>query len=317
MGAVSAWPGMRAAVTGAAGFVGANLCRRLVAEGARVHPLVRSTTDHWRLDDVASSLSWHMADLTDRAMTFAALDASAPHVVFHCAVSSAYRGDLTLADQVASGVLSTAHVAQWAAENGARVVVLGSSLEYGRMSHPARESDPLRPLVPRGAVKAASTVLVEQQVRSGALDGVVLRVFSVYGPWEALHRLVPTAIAAALYGRVLPLTRPGLSRDLVFVDDVIEACLCAATAEGLTASTFNVGSGRQVTNEALVQAVEDVLGVSIRTDVGAYPNHPADCELWCANTSLASSELGWTAATPLDEGLRRTATWIRDRPEGQ
>ncbi len=317
MGAVGAWPGVHAAVTGAAGFVGANLCRRLLAKGASVHALVRATSDRWRLDDVAGLLTWRLADLTDRATTVAALDASAPHVVFHCAVSSAYRGDLTLAEQASSGVLSTAHVADWAADNGVRLVVLGSSLEYGRMSRPARESDSLRPLVTRGAVKAASTMLVEQQVRSGALDGVVLRVFSAYGPWESTHRLVPQAIAAALNGRVLPLTRPGLCRDFVFVDDVVAACLCAAMAEGLTVPTFNVGSGHQVTNEALVQAVEEALGVSIRTDVGAYPDHPADSELWCADTSLASSELGWTATTPLDEGIRRTAAWVRGRPEAQ
>ena len=113
--------------------------------------------------------------------------------------------------------------------------------------------------------------------------------------------------AACRDGGVLPLTEPGRCRDWVHVDDVVEACVRAASADDLPAGTvLNLGTGRQTANEELVAVAERVTGRRIRTQVGAHPGRGWDTGSWVSDPSRARELLDWTAATDLETGLRRT-----------
>jgi nucleoside-diphosphate-sugar epimerase len=141
----------------------------------------------------------------------------------------------------------------------------------------------------------------------------VLRLFSVYGRWESPSRFIPTAIRAALGGGEMALTAPGVRHDFVYVDDVVDAMLTAATANGVDGEVINVGSGREWTNEEVVDAVQRLTGRVVRVRTGEYPAKTADTAHWVADVGKAAALLGWRPAHDLTSGLRETIEWYGAR----
>ncbi|MDQ4070083.1 MAG: NAD-dependent epimerase/dehydratase family protein, partial [Actinomycetota bacterium] len=186
------------------------------------------------------------------------------------------------------------------------VVRLGSSTEYAPVDGPMDESTPLRPRGFFGATKAAGSLLVAASASARGTRAAILRAFQVYGPGDHPGRLVPTVMRAARTGRVLPLTGPGMRRDWVYVDDVVEACVLAAGSGWLPpGQVLNIGTGRQVTNEELVGVAERVTGRKVPTAPGAHRGRSWDTPSWVCDPSLAADLLGWEAKVDLEDGLAR------------
>jgi nucleoside-diphosphate-sugar epimerase len=309
---MSPWTGRRVLITGAAGFVGTNLVAALDAAGADVHGIVRRGTNRWRLDALNARLVVHAGDLTDRIWLAALAHDIQADVVFHAAAARAGH-PTTPAERAAAlddTVNSTAALCEaMAAAGSGRIVALGSSLEYGPADVPLDEGRILAPATFRGAAKACATILCRQIAGEAGVPVVVLRPFSVYGPWESPSRFVPTVMRALQTGRDLPLTGPGIRHDFVFVADVVAACLLAAAAPGVNGEVINVGSGRQFANEELVEMAERVAGVRARVTVGAYPDRPVDTGHWVADIDKARRLLGWTPEYSLERGLAETWRW--------
>lgn len=305
--------GRRVVVTGAAGFVGANACAALVAESAEVHALVRPGCTSWRLAHL-SHAELHEVDLTDQGSVVRTLAALRPWCVFHLATYSAYAAHPDEQMRLRVDVGATLAVLEGARGAGChRLVHAGSSLEYGPYDRPIAEDDLLRPVVHRGVSKAAATLAVLRAARACGDGATVLRLFSVYGPWEHPHRLVPSAVRAALAGEVLPLTSPGLRHDLVYADDVAEALLRAGLEPGAYGEAINIGSGEQHSNEDVVDLVERAAGAQVRRKVGAFAARPCDSECWVADIRKAERLLGWRPATSLARGIERAVSWWAGR----
>ncbi len=294
---------MRALVTGAGGFVGTHLCTRLVADGWDVVATVRPGSP---VPAVLRSTTVALVDLSDPVAVAAMAAGTDPDVAF---LLAAARAEATPAERAATMAVNASGVA-WTVDglgHRCRVVVrLGSSTEYAETDGPMDESTPLRPRGWFGTTKAAGSLLCASAASARGIRATILRAFQVYGPDDHAHRLVPTAMRAARTGDVLPMTMPGLRRDWIFVDDVVEACVRAAAADQLPAGqVLNIGTGRQVANEDLVRAVERVSGRAILVKQGAHPGCPWDTTSWVCDPSLAGDLLGWEANVTLDEGLAR------------
>ncbi len=274
-------------VTGAGGFVGSRLVAALRGQGAEVHGLVRAE-----------------ADLRDAAAVRAVVARVRPRIVFHVAAGAGHPADAAAQTEfLADTVLATQNLIEALGLAGIeRLVHAGSSLEYGPRSGPMRETDPPAPATIRGVAKLAATELV----RESGLPATVVRPFSVYGPGEKQHRFVPAAISAALRNEPIPLTRPGIVRDFIFVDDVVEALLRAAHVPEAEGEIVNAGTGRQTTNEELVATLGAVLGRELDVRPGEFEARPWDTDSWVADTAKAERLLGWTARTTLAEGLAQT-----------
>ncbi len=285
----------RALVLGAGGFVGRHLCARLSADGWDVVGTVRP-----------GSGGGVPVDLADPAALTEAVRAADPDVAFHLAAA---RARSTAAERVATAAVNTSSALHLVEALGARcraVVRLGSSTEYAAVDRPMDETAPLVPRGFFGATKAAGSLLLAAAAQERGVRAAVLRAFQVYGPGDHAGRLVPTVLRAARDGTVLPLTAPGSRRDWVYVGDVVDACVRAATADQLApGAVLNVGTGRQTANEELVAAAERATGRRIRTDVGAHPGRSWDTGSWTSDPSLARALLGWEPVVGLEDGLRR------------
>jgi dolichol-phosphate mannosyltransferase len=281
----------RILVTGAAGFVGANLVRWLLQEGADVTALVRPGGDPWRL----AGLDVELVEADVRERVPEGFD-----LVFHLAAHGAYSWQEDEAAIRETNVQGTRN----AVRAGRHVVVAGSSSEYGLKPYAPAEDEPLEPNSAYAAAKAEATSLA---LEDGA---VVLRLYSAYGPWEDPDRLVPTLLARGLEGELPPIVSPTVARDFVHVDDVCSAFLLAAGAGG--GRVYNVGSGRQTTVAEVVELARRLLDLDAEPQWGSMPDRAWDTETWLANPERIRRELGWQARIGLEDGLARTLAWLRN-----
>ena len=299
-----------ALVTGAGGFIGVNLCRALVDASIETHAIVRPGSGG-HVPPLPPEATVHEADLRQPAAIRTVLAAVRPSLLFNAAVHNAYREDQSLSEVVGGNVVTLANLLDVCTKvDFPRFIHLGSSLEYSPSHNAHRETEALDPTSLRGITKAAATQLALFVAHRDSRPVTVLRPFSVYGPWEQPHRLVPRAIRAALTGEELPLTGPGLRRDYVFVEDVVDACLRAARTDAALGEAINIGTGVETSNEELVAEVERVLGKEVRVRTGAYPARETDSPHWRADIAKARRLLEWEPRHTLAAGLARTTAWI-------
>ena len=298
----------RALVTGAGGFVGQHLVRRLVADGWDVVGLVRPGADV----DLPGARTLPV-DLTDGAATTAEVRAADPDVVLHLAAARAKADAGERAATSAVNAMSGLHVVEGVTDRCRAVVRLGSSTEYAESDRPMDEATPLHPRGFFGATKAAGSLLLAAGAAERGVRAAVLRAFQVYGPHDHPGRLVPTVLRAAATGEPLRLTGAGLRRDWVFVDDVVDACVRAAVADDLPdGCVLNIGTGVQTANEELVAVAEQVTGRRLDVRHGEHPGRGWDAPSWVSDPRAAADLLGWRATTDLVDGL--TACWRAVRP---
>ncbi len=306
--------GRRVLVTGAAGFIGANLTRSLLERGADVHAVVRSSTDLWRMEEIRSRLRLHRADLSDARAVDRTVKAVRPQVIFHLAATSGHpSSQLERAEALQSTVLGTRNLLRAVREiDFHRFVHLGSYTEYDPQSRSAIESDTPRPTIFRGVMKAAATVSVAQFARRHGRPVTILRASSIYGCWEGGERFIPTLTRAAVHERDIPLTRAGIRRDYLFVEDLVDACLVTVEAKNVDGEIINIASGREWANEEVVEAMQSVSKGSIAVRVGAYPTRDVDSANPRLDVRKAKLLLGWTPRHDLKRGLEKTLAWYRD-----
>jgi nucleoside-diphosphate-sugar epimerase len=306
--------GSKILVTGAAGFVGSNMVRRLLSENAEVYAIVRPGADLWRLENVVSRTHWLECDLLDFVKVGNLISRTRPEIIYHFAFPGGHASDPAgQMNMLSSGLLGTYALLNAACENEVKnFIQIGSSTEYGRSIQPFRETDRLEPETIRGVSKATATLLCQYFAREHDLRTIILRLFSNYGPWEQTNRLIPKACRAILQGNSLPLTPAGIMHDWIFIDDVVEACLAVLGREIPPGEIINIGSGEQHTNEEIVQILSDVAGRELKVETGAYEPHAHDTDYWVANIEHARTELGWQPKFSLQQGLKATFRFWQD-----
>jgi nucleoside-diphosphate-sugar epimerase len=304
--------GKRVLITGANGFIGANLAETLVHRGADVHALVRPGAPLWRLHGILPQMRLHQANLLQDEALRETAEKIRPEWIFHFAVRRGSVSQSERLDTLQTNVLGLFNLLEAIAPLDYRCFVYaGSSLEYGPRDEPLSEADNLLPKTFFGATKAASTIICRQYAQANKRPIVMLRIFSVYGYWEPPTRLIPTAIMTAFGNGEMDLTAPGYRRDFVFIEDVVDACLMAINVEDPWGKIINIGSGQQWTNEEAIEAIQEITGRTIRVRVGSYPARGSDTSHWVADIQRARLLLGWEPRHTLHQGLKKTVAWFR------
>jgi len=201
----------------------------------------------------------------------------------------------------------------------AAFVHAGSSSEYGANAAGPLEADPAVPNSHYAVSKVAASQFIAYAGQTLGLPIVNLRLYSVYGPLEDSSRLIPNLVRHGLGGDYPPFVSPETSRDFVYVNDVCEAFIRAAAriTPEIYGESFNIGTGSCTTMRELAETARGVFGLTQPAAFGTMPGRHWDLENWYAAPDKAARLLGWTAATPLADGLRRTADWMASLgPEG-
>jgi nucleoside-diphosphate-sugar epimerase len=292
---------LRVLVTGGGGFIGRHLCRRLCDEGSEVHATSRN-----QQQVVGSGPIWWQADMADLATARRVLAATRPTIVFHLAGSVGALPDLDLVLPTYHSLLtSTVNVLVAATELGCgRIFLIGSFTEPK-----VGEVEPT-PQSPYGAAKWMSVAYGRMFYTLYHAPVVNLRPFMTYGPGQASSKLVPFVVSSLRRGTAPRLSSGKTKADWVFIADVVEAFVRAATAPGIDGKSIDLGTGNLVSIRDIVERLVKLTDSQLRPLFGTLPDRPSENEV-AANTLPASKLLGWTATTTLESGLRQTVEWFK------
>lgn len=306
----------RTLLTGASGFVGANLARRLLRDQHEVLLLLRDRHQTWRIEDIVKDCSITIADTTDREAVRRCLLSAKPNWVFHLSAYGAYPNQTGFEQMVATNLIGSANLLDACIESGAESFVqTGSSSEYGYTSGAAREDDRIAPNSHYAISKAAATHYCQFTARKLNFHAVTARLYSVYGPYEEPTRLIPTLIVHALDGKLPPLVSPETARDFVYVEDVVDALIRLASHQSASPGViYNVCTGVQSSLAQVVELTRTLLEVRASPKWGTMPRRTWDADIWFGDPGALRDHLGWTAETSLGDGLVRMTRWLLDNP---
>lgn len=291
--------GERILLTGASGFLGAALRRRLAGAGAEVHGVARTAPG-----TPGPALPIHAVDLTDESASRALVDEVRPHRIFHLASLVTGRRDLDLVVPTLEANLAAAvHLMVAAAVTGGveRFVLAGS------MEEPEGDEPPSSPYA---AAKAAATAYARMFHAVYGLPVVTARIFMVYGPGQRDRtKVVPASILSALRGEAPAIGSGTRPIDWVYVDDVVEGLVALAGAEGVAGGRFDLGTGETATVREVVETICRLTGAP-PPQVGAVADRRRET-VRRADPAPTTEATGWAPRVGLEEGLSRTIESLR------
>lgn len=307
--------GRRVLVTGANGFIGSHLTRRLAAEGARVTGFTLG--DLSLVQDLGEAVEFREIDLTDANAVRQAVAAIRPEIVYHLAALVDVRRDLSLAARLYAvnlgGTLNLLHALE---ETGyERFVQTGTCEEYGDNPAPFTEDQAPNPVSPYSATKVAATTFCRMLHKTQGKPVVILRPFLTYGPGLRNRMLITDILRAGLRGEPLRLTGCEQTREFNYVEDIAEGFYRAGFAPAAEGEIINLGCGEETPLRRFVETVLDALGNPVTPEFGALPYRPGETWHFYCNNEKARRLLGYAPRVPLEEGVRRTVDWYRRHPE--
>ncbi|MBF0386294.1 MAG: NAD-dependent epimerase/dehydratase family protein [Candidatus Omnitrophica bacterium] len=299
-------------ITGASGFIGANLARALLAQGHEVHVLLRPQASLWRLQGVMACLQKHAVNLQDGKKLGPLLGKIAAEWVFHLATYGAYSSQQDIDTAVLTNITGINHLLPAALDAGCESFVnVGSSSEYGFKDHAPKENEVLEPNSHYALTKAYATMFCRHTSLTRDRHVVSLRPYSVYGPYEEPSRFIPQLVLSGLKGGYPPLVGPGVARDYVYVDDFVRACILAAQKTDLPRGmVFNVGTGRQTTIRQAADIARKIFGIGRLPVFGGMVNREWDTNVWVSDSRLIRQWLGWEPVVAFSDGILKTVEWL-------
>ena len=306
-------------VTGGAGFIGSNLCERLLEENHEVvcvdNLCTGSRKNIWHLDghsgftfleaDVRLPLAW----------------AGKADYVFHLASPASPVAYFRMPVETATiNALGTHAMLELAYRWGARFLLASTSEVYGDPLRPPQREDywgNVNPIGPRSCYdegKRFAEALSVNYQREFGMDVRIIRIFNTYGPPSDPEdgRIVPSFIRQALQGLPITVFGSGLqTRSLCYVDDLVEGLMLAMFSPGAENEVINLGSPdeRSVMEYALL--IKEVCGST--SEIQMCQAREEEPSRRCPDISRARKRLGWEPRTPLRSGLSATVSWFRER----
>lgn len=316
--------GRRVAVTGAGGFIGSHLVEALVEGGADVRAMVRYNARgdrgalEWIDPGVLDDVDVHAGDIRSRESVGQAVEGC--EIVFHLAsqiaVPKSYLDPRTFIETNTIGALN---VAQACRANGVeRMVHTSSSETYGTAQNvPITEEHPLAAHSPYAASKIGADQVVLSFTRSLDLRATVVRPFNTFGPRQSARSVIPTIISQALQGDVISLGSLGPRRDFTYVSDTVRGFLHLGTSDRTLGETVQLGSGRDISIQELVEELSHVMGRELVVETDEARVRPVNGEVlrMVASAELARALTGWEPQVPLRDGLFETVHWITEHLE--
>jgi len=302
-------------VTGASGFVGSNLVRKLLQEDYKVHILTHPSSNNWRIVDILPELDNHVVDLVRGDGLKNLMEKIKPQAIFHLAAAGVFGGvfpsDKELIENNFLGTVNLINACDGI--NYKCFVNTGSSSEYGPKPRPMKETDICEPINTYGVSKLAAILYGNFIAKTKGKPIVGLRLFSPFGPFDNQQRLISSVIVKALQNKDILLSSPKGIRDFVFVEDVVGAYpKLIDLASRFKGEVFNLGSGKETSVSEIVEMVCQLTNTNSEIKWGKEPPRSWDTAHWQADVSKIKQSIGWNPRYSLLEGVEKTIKWFRN-----
>jgi UDP-glucose 4-epimerase len=297
---------MRVLITGGAGFIGSHLAETLVERGDQVLVIDNFATSRRDTLGERSGLELVEGTIADDDVVADAFSRIKPDVVAHAAAS--YKDPEAWSEDAATNAVGTANVVKAAQAAGVqRLVYFQTALCYGL--HPLEQPITVEhPLRPEESSYAISKTAGEYYVRLSGLDWISLRLANAYGP-RNLSGPLPTFFQRLTTGK--PCFVMETRRDFIFVQDLVDLVLKTLDSEGRSGA-YHVSSGSDFAIKELFDATVKALGIELEEEVEVRPRDPEDAYTILLDPTKTKQEFGWSAQTPLEEGVAAAVEWYRE-----
>ena len=307
---------MRVLVTGGAGFIGSHLVDHLVDAGHDVIVLDNfSTGKIGNLSHSRGRPNFELAKADIRRIPRSVVKRlkKVDRVCHLAAVTSVQKSVMDPVSTTEVNVTGTLNVLEAAkALKAERVVFSSSAAVYGTpRAYPISETASISPISPYGASKAASELYLGSFEENHGIETLSLRFFNVYGPRQAASQysgVISIFTRKALQQKPLQIYGDGSqTRDFIYVSDVVDATV-AALERNPQSRVFNIASGREITILELAKTIQKI--IQTQSELVLYPPRSGDVARSLADVTKARNELGFTAGTPMEDGLSTTIQWF-------
>ena len=311
------WTGKEVVITGAGGFIGSHLTERLIGLGAHI----RAMTHGDRPDNLAhlqdappDNLKIVGGDLLDAPFIHQTIEGA--DTVFHlAAVTSVAYSYEHPEETIATNGIGTLNVCAAArAHNVRRLVHTSTAGVYGNTQddQPITEAHPVTACNPYTAGKLAGDYAAQTYHLSYDLPVTTIRLFNTYGPRMGQYLIMPTIIQQLLQGPDLKLGDLRPTRPFVYIDEIVDAFLAMAEAEGVIGDLIHFGGQDDTSMQQLVQRIAALMDCPCNILRDETRIRPEKSEIFrvCVNTQKAKNRLGWQPKIALNEGLQATIDWM-------
>jgi len=304
-------------VTGGAGFIGSNICRKLVSQGCFIRVVDNLLTGKKsNLTGIIEKIEFIEADMGDPKVAQAAMK-DIDIVLHQGALPSVPKSVDNPAATHRHCVDATFTLLLAARDAGIkRFVYAASSSAYGDSpTLPKVETMPDNPLSPYAAAKLAGEHYCSVFYRVFGLETISLRYFNVFGPYQdptsQYAAAIPAFVTAILENKSPTVYGDGQqSRDFTYIDNVVEANLLAARAKHTHGQTINIACGKAVTINEIINMINDIVGRNVKP-IYTDPR-PGDVKHSLADITLAQRAIGYEPIVQFRDGLELAIGWYRD-----
>ncbi|MBN1518146.1 NAD-dependent epimerase/dehydratase family protein [Candidatus Sumerlaeota bacterium] len=307
---------MKNLITGAAGFIGSSIARRLIAQGQTVRG-IDCFIDYYprsiKENNIAPLRDCAEFEFIEDSLMSVDLERllDGVKVVYHQAAQAGVRASWGRDFEIytENNIRATQRLLEACRDRTIKVVYASSSSVYGDTEDlPMRETSPTAPHSPYGVSKLAAEHLCRLYTRNFGLHTVSLRYFTVYGPGQRPDMAFHKWIRAALTGNPVTVYGDGAqTRDFTFIDDIVTANLLAAE-RGQPGAVYNLGGGNRIDVNGVLELLGGILGDALKVE--RIEKQKGDVRHTFADTTLAQQDLGFKPAITLEEGLCKEAEWI-------
>jgi UDP-glucose 4-epimerase len=304
-------------VTGGAGFIGSNICKRLVSQGCFVRVVDNlSTGKKSNLADVIDKIEFIQADMGDSEVAQSAVNDI--DVVLHQGALPSVPVSVDNPAATHQHCVNATFTLLLAARDAGikRFVYAASSSAYGDApTSPKVETMPASPLSPYAVAKLTGEYYCSVFYNIYGLQTVSLRYFNVFGPQQdpasQYAAAIPAFVMAILKDEPPTIYGDGeQSRDFTYIDNVVDANLLAARASQTKGEVINIACGQAVTVNEIIDIINNLLGKSVKPTY--TPPRPGDVKHSLADITAAQNLINFKPSVPFHEGLQKAIDWYRD-----
>lgn len=328
----------RVLVTGAAGFIGSHLVKKLLLQGYAVLS-VDALTYAGNKDLLGDCLShpqhdFQQLDVNETEALLDLLEAFRPEWIFHLAAET--HVDRSILDPfiflksnaLGTGSLLNAATQYWnplPQEESARFRLIHVSTDevfgsLGKLDAPFTEESPYRPRSPYAASKAASDHMVRAWMVTYGLPAIISHCCNNFGPKQYPEKLIPLVIRQIIQAKPIPIYGNGeQSREWIFVEDHCDALIKLAQ-NGTIGESYLIGSGNEWVNRDLVKLLCELVAEHLQQEprydlIEFVKDRPGHDFRYATNTSKLRNELAWKPESDFTKALRETVGWYLDQRE--
>ena len=304
-------------VTGGAGFIGSNICKRLVSQGCSVRVIDNlSTGKKSNLSAVIDKIEFIQADMGDSEVAQTAMKDI--DVVLHEGALPSVPVSIDNPAATHKHCVDATFTLLLAARDAGvkRFVYAASSSAYGDApTSPKVETMPTSPLSPYAVAKLTGEYYCSVFCKIYGLETVSLRYFNVFGPQQdpasQYAAAIPAFVTAILKDEPPTIYGDGeQSRDFTYIDNVVDANLRAARAECTKGEVINIACGQAVTVNEIIDMINNLLGKSVKPTY--TPPRPGDVKHSLADITMAKELIGFEPVISFEDGLKKAIDWYRD-----